>query len=73
MTRDIAVSIAEMHGLGSEWIDFLSTLGLLKLEEPKTATDAFREIVSRHAKPEQVEPIMGALKNSGFRIVEADK
>lgn len=70
MTRGkaIATVAAEMGcitEIAAHQVDALVALGVLKLDEPKTAEQQVLDIIQRHVTPAQLQAVAGAIKNAG--------
>jgi len=58
----------------SDWIDAFVSLGILKLDEPKSAEKRFLEAVCRHGFYLSVgDDVLGVIANAGLKIVEKDQ
>lgn len=69
MTRDEARRI-EPDVQANLVIDLLQQLGVVRLDEPKSADDELRQIITRHASDRQAQCILNALDNSRIIGVE---
>ena len=54
-------------------VDQLSALGLLKLDEPKTAWQRFNVIVADWVDPVERDEFFSDFRRAGLKIVEADR
>lgn len=76
MTRDEAIQRLvdknEPYAHAALLVDNLAALGILKLDEPKSAESRFREAFSHLSKPAQcsADNVWEIIHNSGLRIVE---
>jgi hypothetical protein len=70
MTRDEAIKIQRRHG-PTQLIDILADLGVLKLDEPKSTDELFKDAMTRHGFYISVaDQVLGALKAAGLKIVD---
>lgn len=76
MTRDEAIKGVIEPDAGYDhqhaFVDSLVALGILKLDEPKSAESRFREAFSHLSKPAQcsADNVWEIIHNSGLQIVE---
>lgn len=80
MTRDEAIKLIDekFRKAGSSqwsgaWIDAFETLGMLKLDKPKSAAQKFQEAFGRYAYSETIfRHIQEALESANAKIVDKD-
>lgn len=82
MTREEAIKIWKRSGLSFDFrdvddgtaanraIDAFAALGMLKLEEPKTATNKFADILARYFPGPEVEEVWAAIEGANLIVVE---
>lgn len=72
MTREKAIAIVlPMYGGGTaEIIGIWEALGMLKLDEPKSAQTEFFDVVRREINAGAAAQILGIIRDYGFKIIE---
>jgi len=74
MTREEAIAIFKEHKIGknweADWIDKLASLGVLKLDEPKTVHEKFCEAMNKTSTRINIEWLFWVLSEAGLKLTE---
>ena len=74
MTREEAIAIFKEHKIGknweADWIDKLASLGVLKLDKPKTVDEKFYEAMTKTSTRINIEWLFWVLSEAGLKLTE---